>query len=162
VEGFVVGATDGVLVARELGEGLAAAVLAEGESEQAGVLVVALLFGGAVGRRGGVTALLVFAHLFHGGDEDPSLQADDAAETPFGGGQLPNLRFLTGFGGLEFGEQTREQGVEFVGVFLGEDGVAGAESVGAGVGADFGFALGGFGAGGELGITTIGFDFQLG
>jgi hypothetical protein len=38
---------DGVLVARELGEGLAAAVLAEGESEQACVLVVALLLGGA-------------------------------------------------------------------------------------------------------------------
>ncbi|MGC9972883.1 MAG: hypothetical protein ABSE56_20065 [Bryobacteraceae bacterium] len=71
------------------------------------------------------------------------------------------MRFLTGFGGLEFGEQTREQGVEFVGVFLGEDGVAGAESVGAGVGGDFSFALGAFGAGGELGVTPIGFDFQF-
>jgi len=157
-----VGATDGVLVARELGEGLAAAVLAEGQSEQAGVLVVALLLGGAVGQWGGVAAPLVFAHLFHGGDEDAGLQADDTAEAPFGGGQLADVRLLAGVGGLEFREETREQGVEFGGVFLGEDGVAGAESVGAGVGGDFGFALGGFGAGGELGVTTIGFDFELG
>jgi len=137
-------------------------MLAEGQTEQAGVLVVALLLGGAVGRWGGVAAPLVFAHLFHGGDKNASLQADNAAETPFGGGQLADVRLLTGVGGLEFGEQTREQGLEFVGVFLGEDGVAGAESVGAGVGGDFGFALGGFGAGGELGVTTIGFDFELG
>jgi hypothetical protein len=153
---------DGVLVARELGEGLAAAVLAEGESEQAGILVVALLLGGAVARWGGVAALLVFAHLFHGGDEDPRLQADNAAETPFGGGQLADVRLLTGVGGLEFGEEPREQGLEFVEVFLDEDGVAGAESVGAGVGGDFGFAFGGFGASGELGVAAIGFGFLFG
>jgi len=72
------------------------------------------------------------------------------------------VRLLTGAGGLELREETGQQGVEFGGVFLGEDGVAGAESVGAGVGGDFGFALGGFGAGGELGVAAIGFDFQFG
>jgi hypothetical protein len=72
------------------------------------------------------------------------------------------MRLLAGVGGLEFREEAVQQGVEFGGVFLGEDNVAGAESVGAGVGGDSGFALGGFGAGGELGVTTIGFDFQFG
>jgi hypothetical protein len=71
------------------------------------------------------------------------------------------VRLLAGGGGLEFLDETVEQGVEIGGVFLGEDGVAGAESVGTGVGGDFGFALGGFGAGGELGVTAIGFDFEL-
>jgi hypothetical protein len=75
-------------------------VLAEGESEQACVLVIALLLGGAVGQWSGVAAFLVFAHFFHGGDEDAGLQADDAAEAPFGGGQLADVRFLKGVGGL--------------------------------------------------------------
>jgi hypothetical protein len=131
------------------------------EAEQAGVLVVAALFGGAGGLPGGVGTVLAFAHLLHCGDEDTGLEADDAAEAPLGGGQLADVRLVEGGCGLELLDETGEEGVEFGRVLLGEDGVAGAESVGAGIGGDFGFALGSFGAGGALRVAAVGFDFAF-
>ena len=111
---------------------------------------------------GGVGRVLAVAHFLHGGDEDAGLESDDAAEAPFRGSQLADVGFRESGGVLELLEETVEQGVKFGGVFLGKDGVAGAEPVAAGVGGDFGFALGGFWAGRELGVAAIGFDFQLG
>jgi hypothetical protein len=162
LEGFVVGAPDGVFVTRELGEGVGFAVPVEGDAEKAGVLVVADLLGGAGGVRGGIAATLGLAGAFHGIDEDAGLEAEDAAETPFGAGQLADVRILEGVGGLEHVEEAVEQGLEVGGVLLGEDGVAGAEAVGAGVGGDLGFALGSSGAGGALGVAAIGVYLQLG
>ena len=112
--------------------------------------------------RGGIAATLGLAGAFHGIDEDAGLEAEDAAETPFGAGQLADVRILEGVGGLEDVEETVEQGLEVGGVLLGEDGVAGAEAVGAGVGGDLGFALGSSGAGGALGVAAIGVYLQLG
>ena len=112
--------------------------------------------------RGGIAATLGLAGAFHGIDEDAGLEAEDAAETPFGAGQLADVRILEGVGGLEHVEEAVEQGLEVGGVLLGEDGVAGAEAVGAGVGGDLGFALGSSGAGGALGVAAIGVYLQLG
>ena len=162
LEGFVVGAADGVFVARELGEGVGFAVPIEGDAEKAGVLVVELLFGGAGGARGGIGATLGLARAFHGIDEDAGLEAEGAAETPLGAGQLADVGVFEGVGGLEEVEETVEQGLEVGEVLLGEDGVAGAEAVGAGVGGDFGFTLGSSGAGGAPGVAAIGVYLQLG
>jgi len=162
LEGFVVGAADGVFVARELGEGVGFAVPVEGDAKEAGVLVVELLFGGAGGVRGGIGATLGLARAFHGIDEDAGLEAEGAAETPCGAGQLAEAGVFEGVGGLEEVEETVEQGLEVGEVLLGEDGVAGAEAVGAGVGGDFGFTLGSSGAGGAPGVAAIGVYLQLG
>jgi hypothetical protein len=162
LEGLVVGAPDGVFVARELGEGVGFAVSIEGDAEKAGFLVVADLLGGAGGARGGNRATLGLAGTFHAIDEDAGLDAKGAAETPFGTGQLADVRIFEGVSGLKDVEETIEQGRKFGGVLLREDGVAGAEAVGAGVGGDLGLALGGFGAGGALSVLAIGVEFALG
>ena len=161
LEGFVVGAPDGVFVARELGEGVGFALSIEGDAEKAGFLVVADLLGGAGWTGGGIGATLGLAGTFHAIDADAGLDAKGAAETPFGAGQLADAGILEGVGRLEDVAETVEEGLEVGGVLLGEDGVAGTESVGAGVGGDFGFALGSFGAGGALGVAAIGFDLSF-
>jgi hypothetical protein len=53
-----------------------------------------------------------------------------------------------------------EDAVEFGG-FAGEEGAGGAKTVFEGVEGRDGFAFGGGGAGGFLGIYAIGFDFQF-
>jgi hypothetical protein len=110
---------------------------------------------------GGIGATLGLAGAFHGIDEDTGLDAEDAAETPFGAGQLADAGILEGVRGMEDVAETVEEGLEVGWVFLGEDGVAGAEAVGVGVGGDLGFALGGSGAGGALGVAAIGFGFPF-
>jgi hypothetical protein len=152
LEGFVVGAPDGVFVARELGEGVGFAVPIEGDAEKAGFLVVADLLGGAGWTGGGIAAALGLAGTFHGIDEDAGLDAEGAAETPFGAGQLADVRIFEGVSGREHVAETVEQGLEVGGVLLGEDGVAGAEAVGAGVGGDLGFARWSSGDGGALDV----------
>jgi hypothetical protein len=93
-----------------------------------------------------IAATLGLAGAFHGIDEDAGLNAEGAAETLLGAGQLADVRIVEGASG----------------VLLGEDGVAGAEAVGAGVGGDLGFALGSSGASGALGVAAIGVYLQLG
>jgi hypothetical protein len=117
LEGFVVGAADGVLVARELGESVAFAASIERHTEETGVLVVEQFLGGTGGLRGGIAAVLGLAGAFDAIGEDAGLDAQDAAKSPLGAGQLAEAGLLEGVGG----------------VLLGEDGVAGAAAVGAGM-----------------------------
>jgi hypothetical protein len=159
VAGLVVGAAEGVLVARELDEGVVFAVPIERDAEEAGFLVVALLPDGAGRFRGGVGAVLGLAGLFQAIGVKAGLDADHAAETPIGPGHLAEAELLGLVGGLEGGAEAVEEGLEFGGVLDREDGVAGAEVVGAAVMGDFGFALGGAWAGGEQGVAAIGVDF---
>jgi hypothetical protein len=56
----------------------------------------------------------------------------------------------------EAAEEAVEEGLEFGGVLLGEDGVAGAEAVGAGVGGDFGDDMAHLGGGGGGGVGRPG------
>jgi hypothetical protein len=161
LEGFVVGAAEGVFVTGELGEGVGFAVAIEGDAEESGVLVVEDLLWRTAGVGGGIGATLGLAHAFHGIDEDAGLEAKGAAEAPFGRGQVADVRILERVGGQEDVAETVEEGLELGGIFLGEDAIAGAEAVGAGVGGDLGSALGGLGAGGALGVATIGFDFSF-
>jgi hypothetical protein len=158
VAGLVVGAAEGVLVARELDEGVVFAVPIERDTEEAGFLVVALLPDGTGRFRGGVGAVLGLAGLFQAIGVKAALDADHAAETPLGPGQLAEAELLVGVGGLEGGAEAVEEGLEFGGVLDGEDGVAGGEVVGAGV--RTGSALGRHGktslGRGDLGCAPIG------
>jgi hypothetical protein len=161
-EGFVIGAAEGVLVAVELDKGVVFAVPKEGDAEEAGVLVVDRFPAGTGGLAGGEFAVLDQAHLFHAIGKEAGFDAHDAAETPFGPGQLAEAGLLGFVGGLVDGAEAVEEGLEFGGVLHGEEGVAGAEAVGAAVIGDFGFALGGARAGGELGVAAVGVDLELG
>jgi hypothetical protein len=162
VAGLVVGAAEGILVARELDEGVVFAVPKEGDTKEAGFLVVALLADGAGRLGGGVGAIHDLAGAFHAVGVQAALDADHAAETPVGPGHLAEAELLGLVDGLEGGAEAVEEGLEFGGVLVGEEGVAGGEVVGAAVAGDFGFALGGAWAGGELGVTAVGVDLQLG
>jgi hypothetical protein len=162
VAGLAVGAAKGVLVARELDEGVVFAVPIEGDAEQAGFLVVALLADGAGPFGGGVGAVLDLAGAFQSIGVQAGFDAGHTAETPVGPGHLAEAELLDLVGGLVGGAEAVEEGLEFGGVLDGEDGVAGGEAAGAAVVGDFGFALGGAGAGGELGVAAIGVDLRLG
>jgi hypothetical protein len=162
VAGLVVGAAEGVLVARELDEGVVFAVPIERDTEDASFVVVALLADGAGRFGGGVGAIHDLAGAFHAVGVQAALDADHAAETPVGAGHLAEAELLGLVGGLEGGAEAVEEGLEFGGVLDGEDGVAGGEVVGTAVMGDFGFAFGGAWAGGELGVAAIGVDLRLG
>ncbi len=56
--------------------------------------------------------------------EEAGFDGDDAAESPLGPGQLAKAGILKGAGGMEDVAKAVEQGVEFGGNLLGEDGVA--------------------------------------
>jgi hypothetical protein len=158
VAGLVVGAAEGVFVARELDEGVVFAVPIEGDAEEAGFLVVALLADGTGRLGGGVGAVLDLAGAFQAIGVEAALDAGHAAEAPVGPGHLAEAELLSFVGGLEGGAEAVEEGLEFGGVLDGEDGVAGGEAVGAAVMGDFGFACGGARAGGAQGVAAIGVD----
>jgi hypothetical protein len=162
VAGLVVGAAEGVLVARELDEGVVFAVPKEGDTEEAGFLVVALLADGAGRLGGGVGAVLAQADLFHAIGIHAGFDAGHATETPVGPSHLAEAELLVGVGGLVGGAEAVEEGLEFGGVLVGEEGVAGGEVVGTAVMGDFGFAFGGAWAGGAQGVAAIGVDLRLG
>jgi hypothetical protein len=132
VEGLVKGAKGGVLAADEGAEEVVAPLV-----EGAGLVAEA-------------------------GDEDAGFEARDAAEAPMGGGQLADEQVLVGVGGLELGPQCGQGGGELVGVFGGEEQVAGAQAVEGAVPGGSGLALGGFGAGREPGVAAVGLDLSLG
>jgi hypothetical protein len=158
VAGLVVGAAEGVLVARELDEGVVFAVPIEGDTEETGFLVVALLPDGTGRFGGGVGAFVDLAGAFHAIGVKAGFDANHAAETPVGPGHLAEAELLGIVGGLVGGAEAVEEGLEFGGVLDREDGVAGGEVVGTAVVGDFGFAFGGAWAGGELGVAAIGVD----
>jgi hypothetical protein len=131
VAGLAVGAAKGVLVARELDEGVVFAVPIEGDAEQAGFLVVALLADGAGPFGGGVGAVLDLAGAFQSIGVQAGFDAGHTAETPVGRGHLAEAELLDLVGGLVGGAEAVEEGLEFGGVLDGEDGVAGGEAAGA-------------------------------
>jgi len=118
VAGLVVGAAEGVLVARELDEDVVFAVPKEGDAEQAGFLVVG--------------AVLDQAHLFQAVGHEAALDANHAAEAPLGPGHLAEAALLGFVGGAVDGAEAAEEGLELGGVLDGEDGIAGGEAVGPG------------------------------
>ena len=162
VFGLVVGAAEGVLVARELDEDVVFAVPKEGDAKEAGFLVVDDFPTGTGPLGGGVGAILDQAHLFQAIGHEAALDADHAAETPLGPGHLAEAALLGLVGGAVSGAEAGQEGLELGGVLDGEEGVAGGEAVRAAVVCDFGFAFGGARAGGELGVAAIGVDLQLG
>jgi len=165
LHGPVESAAGGVFIARQPGEGLTAA-LRVGEAEEEGFVVGepfrfgGLGFGFGFGTLAGV--VLGRAGFLDAIEVDAGLDADDAAEEPFGGDGLADEGFLEGVGGLEARGEAGEERVELGLIFDVQDGLAGAETVHAGVLADDGFALGRLWAGGELGITAVCFDLLLG
>lgn len=160
VEGLVEAAADGVLVAHEAGEELAAGIGVIGKAEHEGSLVVAGLGGGAAGD-GRIVEPLLAADDLVALHQHAGLHPNHAAEAPLGGGELVHERFLELVGGREAGEEAGEEGIVLGGVFGGADGIAGAESVGAAVPAGDGLALWGFGAGGAAGVAAVGVDLLL-
>jgi len=88
--------------------------------------------------------------------------AAEAALDPLGGDEGVDERELVGVGWKEVEEELGGEGFELGGIFAGDDvgpGVdAGLESVEGGSG----FAFGGGGAGGFLGVEAIGVDLGLG
>ena len=73
-----------------------------------------------------------------------------AAQTPVVFGQFVYQNVFGGGGGLVFAAEVRAEGVEFGGIFAGQDELLGVETVLEGVLAGGGFALGGAGTGGVL------------
>ena len=88
------------------------------------------------------------------------LVADGAVASPIADGDFLDEEFLDHADGPEFIAQLGEEGFELVGVFEvvagGYDEVSGEEAVFEGVEAGDGFAVGGAGAGGIAGVSTIG------
>ena len=94
--------------------------------------------------------------------EGGGLQALGAGEDPLGFGELFDEGGLVEVGGFVLFAEFGEELVEFVLVFVGEDGEGGGESVFGGVAGGGGFAFGGFGAGGVLGVLLIREDLRGG
>jgi CBS domain-containing protein len=132
LEGLVVGAAEGVLVAVELDERVVFAVSIERDTEESGVLVVDDFPARTVPLRSGVAALFGLAGAFHTVNEDAGLDAGNGAEAPIEASELAEAGLLEGVGGLEDVAEAVEEGLEFGGGLHGEDGVAGAEAVGFG------------------------------
>jgi hypothetical protein len=155
VEGAVEGVAEGAFVAEEFAEGVGGAVAGEDLAEEGGVLQILLFGGGGGGRvRDGKRAVL--AEVVEAGGNETFFDAGDAAEAPLGGGHLGDEELLEIVGGLEADAEGVEELLEFARVLLREDGVAGEESVLAGVAAAAGLAWRGLGAGAALGVLTIG------
>jgi hypothetical protein len=132
VAGLVVGAAEGVLVARELDEDVVFAVPKEGDAEQAGFLVVDDFPTGTGPLGCGIGAVLDQAHLFQAVGHEAALDANHAAEAPLGPGHLAEAALLGFVGGAVDGAEAAEEGLELGGVLDGEDGIAGGEAVGPG------------------------------
>jgi hypothetical protein len=77
---------------------------------------------------------------FEAPDEDAGFPGDGAAEAPLIGGDELDEIFLGGTDGLEAGFEVLEEGIEFRGVFAGEDVFFSGEAVGNGVTAGGGLA----------------------
>jgi hypothetical protein len=162
LQGLIVGAAERVLIAAELGEGVAAATLKEGRAEDEGIAVVQLFGGGGV--HGLVLLLLEVpaADALGAADEDAGFDAQEAAKAPLGGGHLANQEFLEGAGGSELGFEGGEEIAEVGCVLFGEDGFAGEQAVEGGVLGGAGLAVFGGGPGAEAGVALVGCDLALG
>ena len=90
------------------------------------------------------------------------LEVGDAAQAPLGVGKLADQAALELGCGPEFLEQFGEQGLELAGVFAGQDGAVGDQSMGEGVAPGDGFAFGGAGTGAVLGVAAVGFGPLIG
>ena len=86
----------------------------------------------------------------------------DSVETPGEGGDFAEEGVLDGGAGAELVVEFLLVAEEAAGVFGFEEGGFGAEAVGLGVLAGFGFAFLGAGAGGFLGVGFVGVDSGLG
>jgi hypothetical protein len=84
------------------------------------------------------------------------------AQAPIGAGELGQEALLDGGLGLEFVLKLVEQGVIILETCRRQDGIAGAESVGDGVGGRDGLALGRLRSGAAGGVAAVGLDLALG
>ena len=145
----------------ELAEGFEVFVGGEGGALLQEVFQVAHGFGEGILEAGALRGkLFEQGHLafgIHLVQVDDAFEIGEAHEEPLLHGQLFDVQFFGAALGLpivfEFGAVL----VELFGVFEGEDGIAGAQSVFEGVEADFFLALGGFGTGGVLRVALVGF-----
>ena len=80
----------------------------------------------------------------------------EAGDAPFGVDHEVYEGAFIGVGGLEFVVEDGAEFFEFFGIFLGEEGVAGEDAVFVGVLGGGGFSFGSAGAGGELGVGSVG------
>jgi hypothetical protein len=90
------------------------------------------------------------------------LEALGAEETPGEGDGAVGEHCLHVTFGIQFGEHLVAVGLEFARVLALNDGLLGEEAVLDGVMGDDGLAFGGAGAGGFLGVATVGVDLGLG
>jgi len=88
--------------------------------------------------------------------EHAGFDAGNALQAPVGGGHLLDQEFLEGAGGVEVFFEGSLELKEGVGVFVGENGVSGEETVFDGIAAGGGFAFGSFGAGALESIAAVG------
>jgi len=162
LQGLIVGAAEGILVAAEFGEGVGTAAVEEGRAEDEGVAVVQLFGGGGVARFFPSLVEIPAAGAFHAGGETAGLDAEDAAEAPLGGCHFADQEVLERAGGPEFGFEGGEEVAEMGGVLFGEDGFAGEQSVECGVLGGAGLAVCGGGPGAEAGVALVGCDLSFG
>jgi hypothetical protein len=87
--------------------------------------------------------------------------AAEAALDPLGGDEGVDERELDGVGGVEVEHEGGGEGFEIGGIFAGDDVGPGVDAGFEGVEGRSGFAFGGGGAGGFLGVEAIGVDLCL-
>ena len=94
---------------------------------------------------------------------DAGFEGKGAVETPLGGGDALDDQFFAVADGAEVVVEILEEAEEGFGILAFEDEVfVAGESVGEAVAAGGGFAFGGAGAGGFLGVAAVGFRLLLG
>jgi len=150
VEGAVESALDAALVTAQRAESvptLALAVEDAGEALIEGQVDVVPVY---------ASPFIDQAHL-----EEAGFQGAQAGKAPGGHGDLLDQDGFDGPDGLEVIKEGLESLVEEGGVLAGDDGEAGGEAVLEGIEGGGGFALGGFGAGAELGVGAVGVDLFL-
>jgi len=150
-EGTEVHAIGGIDAALDAGEGIEGGV----ESVAEGGIVL----------DGGVEEIgvgEVFVEAFDLVIPELGFDAAEAALGPLSGDEGVDERELDGIGGAEVEEELGGEGFEFGGIFAGDDVGPGVDAGFEGVESGAGFALGGGGAGGFLGVEAIGVDLGLG
>ena len=94
--------------------------------------------------------------------EDGSFHGEGAVEAPLSGGDAADEYVFTVADGVEAVAEVLEEGEEFAGVFVKDEVLVGAETMGEAVAAGCSFALVAAGARRFLGVAAIGVDLGLG
>ena len=119
--------------------------------------VEAALGGGHSALNDGKSGEALMQFFDRAGPHRAGLEHPHAAETPVMFGELVDQDVFGGTGGLVFAAEVVAEGIEFGGVFTGQNELFGVEPVLEGIAAGSRFAFGGPGTGRELGILPVDF-----